>query len=595
MKKICSLLCYLLCLQLVFANDLLVETELFQDKGGWLVESQFVSQMGSPYLLAHGLGRPVADAKTEIAIERGRYHVWVRTKDWAPFPHGPGKFKVSIGGRFLPADFGTSGTVGWHWEYGGMVEITNDKVELSLHDLTGFEGRCDAIFFTTREGMDLPVTQSEWMEFRNIHNSYAQQTKDEGTFDLVVVGGGIAGICAAVQAARLGVKVALINNRPVLGGNNSSEYRIPMDGDVFRNKYPALGRIVREMDGNKLNMADSVSFQYRDTWKKHIVLNEKNIRLFENMHVIEVGTDNGHILWVEALNLNTLGKHRFRGRLFADCTGDADLGRLAGADCRYGRESRAETGERWAPDVADELVMGSSCHWYAKRGKMQTEFPEQSWMLHFSDEYHFDLLHSRYNWETGFDNFHTVADAEEIRDHNFRAVYGNWAYLKTHKPEKYGKYELAYLSNFCGKRESYRLIGDVVLCQQDIEQKKEYPDAIVTTTWGIDLHYPDSVNSRYFPGGEFLAHAVHPLKQRDVYTFPYRCLYSRNIDNLFMAGRNISVTHVALGAVRVQRCTGMMGEVVGLAAFICHRYDCNPRAVYTQYWDEMKKMLAPEN
>lgn len=593
MRKLVLLtLCFLQ--QFLFAKELLVETELFQDKGGWIVESQFVNQMGSPYLLAHGLGRPVADAKTKVTIEKGCYHVWVRTKDWAPFPQGPGKFNVSVGGYVLPVEFGSSGTVGWHWEYGGTINIIEKEVELLLHDLTGFEGRCDAIFFSENKDVCLPTDLSEWKEYRKKFWPSADCTIDEGMFDFVVVGGGVAGICAAVQAARLGIKVALINNRPVLGGNNSSEYRIPMDGDVFRNKYPTLGRIVREVDGNKLDIKDSISYRYRDEWKKRVVQNERNIHLFENMHVVGAVVKNGKICSIEALNLNTLKMHSFQARFFADCTGDADLGRLAGADCRYGRECRSETGERWAPERADELVMGSSCHWYAQLSKDISEFQEQPWMLLFSDEYHFDLFQSRFNWETGFNSFHTVNDAEEIRDHNFRAIYGNWAYLKTHKSEEYGKYKLAYLANFAGKRESYRLMGDVVLCQQDIEQKVEYPDAIVTTTWGIDLHYPDDVNLRHFPDEGFLSYAIHPLKQKDVYTFPYRCLYSRNIDNLFMAGRNISVTHVALGAIRVQRCTGMMGEVVGLAAFICCKNDCTPRNIYTHYWDEMEKMIKVE-
>ena len=178
-------------------------------------------------------------------------------------------------------------------------------------------------------------------------------------------------------------------------------------------------------------------------------------------------------------------------------------------------------------------------------------------------------------------------DAEAIRDHNMRAIYSNWAYLKTYKPEKFGKYNLARLSYISGKRESYRLMGDHVLTEQDVVNKVEYPDAIVTSTWGIDLHYPDKENSRRFPGQEFVAYAEHALKQQDVYTFPYRCLYSRNINNLFMAGRNISVTHIALGAVRVQRCTGMMGEVVGIAAFLCVKNECQPRDVYNKHLTQL--------
>ena len=128
---------------------------------------------------------------------------------------------------------------------------------------------------------------------------------------------------------------------------------------------------------------------------------------------------------------------------------------------------------------------------------------------------------------------------------------------------------------------------DVLFTGIDVKNKVDYPDAIVTATWGIDLHYPDKRNSKYFPGEEFIAYAVHPDKRKDVYTFPYRCLYSRNIENLFMAGRNISVTHIALGTVRVQRTTGMMGEVIGLAAFLCSKNHCSPRQLYTNHLKEL--------
>lgn len=576
----------------LFAGNVLVETELFQQKGGWITETQFIDQMGSPYLMAHGLGQPVDDARTTIVFEKkGKYHWWVRTKDWAPFPQGPGRFQVLLDGVPSETTFGSSGKTGWHWEYGGSIRITAPEIEVRLHDMTGFDGRCDAIFFSTNKSVKLPETPDELHAFRKEHLNAWSQEQDEGQFDLIVAGGGVAGICTALQAARLGVKVALLDNRPVLGGNSSSERRIYMDGDVFRNKYPQLGKIVRELDNHTLSVKDDRLYGYCDQWRESIVKNEKNITLFKNMHVTQVTVKDGQIESLGALNLTTLETHRFHGKLFADCTGDAQVGILAGADYRYGRESQSETGEMWAPATPDNLVMGTSNQWHSRQGYTATDFPQQSWMLNFTDEYHFDIQQSQFNWETGFNNFHTVRDAEEIRDHNFRAIYGNWAYLKTHKPEKYAKRELDFLAHVAGKRESYRLLGDVILKQQDITEKKDYPDAVVTTTWGIDLHYPDSLNSIHFPAQEFISYALHLSKQADVYTFPYRCLYSRNIENLFMAGRNISVTHIALGAIRVQRCTGMMGEVVGLAAYLCKKHQCTPREIYTAHWDELIELI----
>jgi hypothetical protein len=140
-----------------------------------------------------------------------------------------------------------------------------------------------------------------------------------------------------------------------------------------------------------------------------------------------------------------------------------------------------------------------------------------------------------------------------------------------------------------GKRESRRLVGDYVLKEQDLVDRFVYPDATACTTWTIDLHYPDPKNTKHFPGAEFKSiakhQAIHP------YPIPYRCLYSKNIDNLFMAGRNISVTHVALGTVRVMRTGGMMGEVVGMAASLCKKYNCSPRSVHEEHLDEFKALM----
>ncbi len=575
-----------------YAQSVLLETELFDNKGGWTVDAQFIDQMGSPYLLAHGLGTPVEDAVTKFKLpQKGKYQVWVRTKDWAPFPKGPGEFQLLFNGEILPVTFGASGQKGWQWVSGGTVDFKNVENELSLRDLTGFEGRCDAVYLSkVREVLPDSVEALRW--FRK--NKLQISQKNGGHFDLVVVGGGVAGICASVQAARLGLKVALINNRPVLGGNSSSEVRVGMEGDVFSNKYPKLGRIVREIDNFFAGVGGVDTRLYNDVTRKKMVLNEQNITLFENAHLIDVKTDNYTIKSVVLLDVNTLNEIKISGNLFSDCTGDATLGILAGADYHYGRESKAETNEPDASDVSDNLVMGSSNQWHAKHTNKETDFPIQEWMHQFSDDYHFDLIRSVWNWETGFNSFHTVRDAEEIRDNNFRAIYGNWAYLKTHKKEKFGKYSLTYLSYVAGKRESFRLLGDILLTQNDITQRVEYPDAVVTATWGIDLHYPDKENARRFPNQEFIAYAVHPLREVDVYTFPYRCLYSRNINNLFMAGRNISVTHIALGTVRVQRCTGMMGEVVGYAAYLCRKYACLPKEVYSKYLGEFTNILKAE-
>lgn len=569
-----------------------VETELFKDKGGWTSDAQFIDQMGSPFLLAHGLGNPVKNATTSVEFEeKGVYHFWIRTRDWIPPGQGPGpgKFNVLINDEVIGPVFGADEIFSWHWVYGGTVKINTHKVKLSLKDLTGFGGRCDIICFS-KDKIGLPDNLKEIDGLRRKHANIPGKLNEHGKFDFVVVGGGVAGICAAVQAARLGSKVALIQNRPVLGGNSSSEVRVSTTGSTFVNRYSSIGRIVREIDNQEAGMGGSPGL-YKDNLRKNIVLNEKNITLLSNLHVYDVVMDKNRIKGVRAVNVTTLEDHYIEGDLFADCTGDATLGILSGADHRYGRESKHVTHEASAPQENDNLVMGSSNQWNAMRINEATDFPVEPWMFKFTDDYHFPLTSSSWNWESGFNNYHTVHQAEEIRDLNTRAIYSNWAFLKTKRYEQFKFYKLNELQFVTGKRESFRLMGEHILTEEDVVNKVEYPDAVVTTNWGIDLHYPDPENSKRFPGMEFIAYAVHDSKEKDIYTFPYRCLYSRNISNLLMAGRNISVTHIALGTVRVQRTTGMMGEVIGLAASLCKEKKCLPRDIYNYYLGDFFNLI----
>jgi hypothetical protein len=171
-------------------------------------------------------------------------------------------------------------------------------------------------------------------------------------------------------------------------------------------------------------------------------------------------------------------------------------------------------------------------------------------------------------------------------------VFSNWSFLKNRSKDKteYAKSRLDWVAYVAGKRESYRLVGDLLLTEQDLIQDKIYPDGTACSTWTIDLHYPDPKNTKNFPGNEFKSICKHiPIYP---YPIPYRCFYSKNIDNLFMAGRNISVTHVALGTIRVMRTTGMMGEVVGMAASVCAQNSCEPRDVYTKHLDQLKELMT---
>jgi hypothetical protein len=234
--------------------------------------------------------------------------------------------------------------------------------------------------------------------------------------------------------------------------------------------------------------------------------------------------------------------------------------------------------------------MGTSIQWYAEKAGTFSAFPDCPWALPFTEKTCSHGFKGDWNWETGF-YYDQIKDFEYIRDYALRAVYGNWAFLKNRSAQKdqYENYRLAWAAYIGGKRESRRLLGDVVLRQQDIEAYRDFPDASVTTTWSIDQHYPDPENTKDFPGEEFLSVARHVYIKP--YPVPYRCFYSRNIGNLFMAGRNISVTHVALGTIRVQKTTGMMGEVVGMAASLCKKHGTGPRSIYKDHLAELKELM----
>jgi len=573
------------------AQTILIEAEGFENLGGWVIDQQFMDQMGSPYLLAHGLGQPVKDATTAVSFPAaGTYRVWVRTRDWvAPWkaPGAPGRFQLLVNGVPLKTIFGTEGP-DWHWQAGGTVQISNGQTTITLHDLTGFEGRCDAIVFTTDTGFTPPNDGEQIATFRRKALGLPDEPQVAGNFDLVVVGGGIAGTCTAVSAARLGLQVALIQNRPVLGGNNSSEVRVHLGGEINLPPYPAIGNIVRELDSGYQGNARSASF-YDDDRKMSVVQAEKNIHLFVNMHAFKVQTQGDSIVAVIAKHIIDGSQLRFHAPLFADCTGDGTIGYLAGADYRMGREGRNQTGESMAPEKPDKMTMGTSVMWYSAQNKKPTRFPDCPWALQFNEESCQNATRGEWNWETGL-NRDQITEFEYIRDYSFRAIYGNWAFQKNHSrnKDKYDKLKLDWVAYIGGKRESRRLLGDCILQQQDIQKRKRFPDSFVTSTWSIDLHYPEPKNSKYFPGEEFRAICTQPKIKP--YPIPYRCLYSRNIRNLIMAGRCISVTHVALGTVRVMRTCGMMGELIGMAASLCKKYDTDPRGVYQNHLSRLKQL-----
>ncbi|MEW6357044.1 MAG: FAD-dependent oxidoreductase [Planctomycetota bacterium] len=562
----------------------LVEAEGFKDLGGWVLDQQFMDEMGSPFLLAHGLGRPVKDATTTVTLPAaGTYRVWVRTRDWvAPWnaPGAPGRFQVVIDGKPLGATFGSEGAA-WHWQDGGTVEIGKKQVALALHDLTGFEGRCEAIALCADANFRPPDDLKELTVWRRKVLGLPKNPKDAGEFDLVVVGGGIAGTAAALSAARLGLTVALIQDRPVLGGNNSSEVRVWLGGETNKAPYPHIGDIVKELDQKRRAHygPDNTADLYEDDRKADLVRSEKNASLFLGWRGNAVEMKDGRIAAVVAQNIETGERLRFRCRWATDCTGHAVIGALAGADFEMTRKGH----------------MGPCNLWNVKDTGKPVPFPRCPWALDLSDKPFpgrkeqggIEKLGGWY-WESGFDR-DPFAEGEYIRDWNFRAMYGAWDALKN-VDKVYPNHALNWAAHISGPRESRRLLGDLVLTKEDLMESRAYPDGCVPTSWKIDVHVPEPRYEKGFEGDAFISKALFTDYKRP-YWIPYRCLYSRNVPNLFMAGRNISVTHEALGTVRVMRTTGMMGEIVGMAASLCRQYSTDPRGVYEKHLDDLKVLM----
>lgn len=573
-------------------SGVLVEAESFTSKGGWSVDQQFMDQMGSPYLLAHGLGVRVADAETEIELPAtGTYTVWVRTSNWtSPWSkkEGPGAFKLRIAGKTLKTTLGNKGA-GWLWQKAGTVRLQKGETTLALCDQSGFDGRCDAVYLTMNQDEVPPCELSELAEWRHSLSSYTVSASD---YDFVVVGGGVAGMCAAVSAAREGAgKVALIHDRPVLGGNNSSEVRVHLSGYSEIGRYPNLGKMIQEF-GHTISGNAQPASNYEDARKADFIAGEENVTLYAPYHLVEVTMDEtgSKIKSVTAVHIETGDRITLSAPIFADCTGDGTLGYLAGAHYRIGREAASEFGENLAPETADSMMMGASVQWYSVKDDSAPNFPEFNYDSPFNESNAEKVNFGEWKWEIGLDH-NQISEAEYIRDYGLYVVYSNWSFLKNHysNKENFKNRRLDWVAYIAGKRESRRLVGDYILKQDDIDKDVFHEDASFTTSWAIDLHFKDKTNSERFPGAEFKAATIHNWIKP--YGVPYRCLYSRNVENLFMAGRNISVTHVALGTVRVMRTTAMMGEVVGMAASICAQQHCTPRQVYIYHLDSLKSLM----
>jgi len=578
---VCCYLTWMLASPAAFSAQVLVEAESLGTHGGWKLDTQFIHEMGSPYLLAHGLGRPVEDASDTVEFpETGTYHVYVRTKDWVErwgAEGDPGKFRIAIDDTTLDEVFGDEGAA-WHWEYGGTVEVASTTPRITLTDMTGFDGRVDALYFTTDESDVPPDTGDVLDDWRMDRLGLPAEPEVKDDYDLVVIGGGYAGMGSALSAARMGIKVALIQNRPVLGGNGSSEVRVWAQGLIRRGKFPRVGEIISEF-ADTATKSPGRAEEFEDEHKEALVRAEPNIDLFLNHHAYAVEMDVNTIAGVLAFDTRTSARKLFKAPLFVDATGHGTIGALAGADWEMTPEGRMGMSNMWRWAEAEEPV----------------PFPETPWALDLEmDDFPYPRdYHAQWFWESGYDK-DPLNDAEGIRDWNLRAAYGAFNAMKNRGgAEEHKNAYMQWLAYIGGPRESRRLMGDVVLTEEDIVAKREFPDGCVPSTWSIDLHYPKEEYMAKFPDNPFISYAVHDRRVDRLYGYPvpYRCFYSRNIGNLFMAGRDISVTHEALGTVRVMQTLGMVGEVVGKAASICIEQGTSPRGVYEDHLPELLNML----
>lgn len=412
--------------------------------------------------------------------------------------------------------------------------------------------------------------------------------------DLIIVGAGMPGICAAIQAARLGLTVALINNRGYLGGNSSAEIGVSVDGADGCHEFNCYSREAGIVDELRLENLYRNPQRNRYVWDAVLIdaiRKEPNIEVFLNTNIDQVEMeDEKRIKFVSGSQLGSEKRFEFYGLCFLDDTGDGTVGYLAGADYRMGRESKDEFGERIAPDKADDCVIPSTLTFYAKDMGKPVRYIRPDFAIDLTKT---DVLKYRTIPKGEFYRFHwyyevtgsinQIENSEKIIQMHRELVYGIWDYIKNSGEYDADNYDLEYVAPVPGKRESRRLMGDYILKESDIVEQRDFEDTVGHGGWSIDLHAiegffsKDLVNQHIFLKG--------------IYQIPYRTGYSRNIENLFMAGRCMSTTHVAFGSTRVMATLSTLGQALGAAAYLCKKYNTIPRGVYENHRKELQQIL----
>lgn len=413
--------------------------------------------------------------------------------------------------------------------------------------------------------------------------------------NLTITGGGLAGTCCAITAARQGIKVVLIQDRPVLGGNSSSEVRLWILGATSHmgnnNRWAREGGVVNEiMIENAFRNAESNPLIF-DTILLEKVVDEENITLLLNTAVFDISKkENGDIENVKAFCSQNSTNYTVTSRLFCDSSGDGIVAFLAGAAFRMGAEAEHEFGEKFAPSAEYGELLGHSMYFYTKDTGRPVTFVPPSFALNditqipryrrFSSK---DQGCSLWWIEYG-GRLDTVHDTEKIKWELWKVIYGVWDYIKNSGefPDSQNM-SLEWVGTIPGKRESRRFEGDYMLKQQDVIEQRHFDDVVAFGGWSIDLHPADGIFSEK-PG-------CSQWHSKGIYGIPYRCYYSSSVNNLFIAGRIISATHVAFGSSRVMGTCAHGAQAVGMAAALCEKYNETPAGIGRKYMSELQTNL----
>ncbi len=579
-------------------EKLWIDAPEFDELGGFVLESQFVGEMGQSYLMADSVGTVVSPATVKFSIkESGMHRFFVRTKNWCT-EYAPDGIVIEVDGDRSAHVCGKMHVNGWYFEIAGDFDLSVGEHVLRVHDTDGWFGRFSCVIITNDydfyPSRDVPTIKKQRRAIKGIKD----EARDMGHYDLIVAGGGVAGVMAAVSAARYGLKTALINNRPRLGGNGSEESSVTLDGSTHIGEHET--GLVFEMKCYR----ETNQFTWSHTFEE-FTSREKNLDVFHDTLVVGADTENGYITKIRTVNNLTLEEQIFCADRFVDSTGDAWLGYYAGASYRVGREAKFQHGEAFAPDVADGNTMSgcamrkpliqdkSICAFCAEPTDSPVTFTPPEWGFKLPDGDELGRTPGYMNrgewWLELQNDYDDIFEGEFVRDSMFRMAVGYFDWLKNSWPdkEKAANYKLCSLGTYLARRESRRLVGDYILSENDYVEGKTYPDTVGFCGWNIDVHHINGI----FSGkeGRFTINRRPPLSP-----FPLSALYSKNIDNLMMAGRCISVTHIGLGAVRVQLTTATMGQVVGTTAYLCKKYACTPREIRDLHIAELQQLLIKD-